>query len=52
LNDEKAAREEVAALVQLDAAMAEEIEPLIDEKLRVPLPNIELSGGKAPAEVS
>ena len=44
LNDEKDAREEVAALVQLDAAMAKEIELLIEKKPRVPLPNIELSG--------
>ena len=51
LNDEKAARQEVAALMQLDAAMAKEIEQLIEEKLRIPLPNIDLSGGKAPAEV-
>jgi hypothetical protein len=31
--------------------MANEIEPLIKEKLRVPTPSLELSGGKAPAEV-
>lgn len=41
LNDEKAAREEVAALMQLDAAMAKEIEPLVEEKLKAPLPDID-----------
>ena len=39
LNDEKAAREEVAALMQLDAAMAKELESLVEEKLRAPLLN-------------
>jgi hypothetical protein len=46
LKDEKAAREEVAALAQLDAVMAKEIEPLVEEKLKAPLPNID-SGLKA-----
>jgi Tfp pilus assembly protein PilF len=39
LHDEEAARKEVATLLQLDAAMAKEIEPSINEKLKAPLPN-------------
>ena len=42
MNNEKAAREEISALVKLDAAMAKEIEPLVEDKLRASLPNIEL----------
>jgi len=38
LNDEKAAREEISALVKLDTAMAKEIEPLVEDKLRASLP--------------
>jgi uncharacterized protein HemY len=45
LKDEKAAREEVAALAQLDAAMAKEIEPLVEEELKAPLPNPDIDWG-------